>query len=126
MGVRKALGILAFSTQAVIAVDYNMQSQKAGLQPGELSMSEYAAIVQKRYEAPKSIQFVAEETRTTGLWGKLSGVGSQVGSGVGTGGGTGLAARATGREDLAKAEITPGSEAPAPVCIRRGTALDCN
>lgn len=122
MGVRKALGILAFSTQAVIAVDYNMQSQKAGLQPGELSMSEYAAIVQKRYEAPKSIQFVAEETRTTGLWGKLSGVGSQVGSGVGTG----LAARATGREDLAKAEITPGSEAPAPVCIRRGTALDCN
>lgn len=118
MGVRKALGILAFSTQAVIAVDYNMQSQKGGLQPGELSMSEYAAIVQKRYEAPKSIQFVAEETRTTGLWGKLSG--------VGTGGGAGLAARATGREDLAKAEITPGSEAPAPVCIRRGTALDCN
>ena len=52
MGLRKSLGIVAFCTQAVEAVDYNMQSQKAGLGPGELSMKAYSVIVQARYNRP--------------------------------------------------------------------------
>lgn len=118
MGLRKALGIIVVSTQAVIAVDYNMQSHKAGLQPGELSMADYAAIVQKRYQVPQDTQFVtsqlvAEEIRGAGIWGKLSGVGSEI------------TARVGDTEDLAEAAILPEPAGPAPVCIRRGTALSC-
>ena len=81
MGLRKAIGIIVFSTQAVVVVDYNMQSQTAGLQPGELSMKDYAAIVHKRYEDPDSSRLAAIDTAEP--------------------------------------------ETPRPVCIRRGTALNC-
>ncbi|OUS38924.1 hypothetical protein A9Q94_00920 [Rhodobacterales bacterium 56_14_T64] len=52
MGLRKAMGIILVATQFVVAVDYNMQSHKAGLGPGELSMKDYFAIVQTRYDKP--------------------------------------------------------------------------
>ncbi|TLP62791.1 hypothetical protein FEE96_13740 [Parasedimentitalea maritima] len=52
MGLRKSLGIIAVCTQVVVVVDYNMQSQQAGLGPGELSMKAYSAIVQARYNTP--------------------------------------------------------------------------
>jgi hypothetical protein len=85
MSLRKSLGIIAFCTQAVVAVDYNMQSQKAGLGPGELSMTSYAAIVQARYDKPKAADFAAKTT-----------VAAQSG-------------------------VAP----PVPICVRRGTALNC-
>jgi len=100
MGLRKAIGIIAFSTQAVVVVDYNMQSHKAGLQPGELSMKDYAAIVQQRYENPDSGRLAAAD-----LWTKTSEQGSEFGG------------KTSAAQELA--------ETPTPVCIRRGTALNC-
>lgn len=102
MSIRKALGIIVFSTQAVVVIDYNMQSHKAGLSPGALSMKDYVAIVQQRYEAPDSGRFadlsMASDPDTA-------------------------ASVAT----LTKAEAAQGTapDAPAGVCIRRGTALYC-
>ncbi|KPD11000.1 hypothetical protein [Phaeobacter sp. 11ANDIMAR09] len=112
MFVRKALGIMVLSTQAVIAVDYNMQSQKAGLGPGELSMKDYMALVQKRYD-PKPASQVAEALQESVLWQRVTELGGQEGAGL------------SGGEDLAEAAGQAPQEAPATVCIRRGTALDC-
>jgi len=68
MGLRKALGIIVVATQLVVAVDYNMQSNKAGLGPGELSMKDYFAIVQKRYDRPDTkLAALAGETQGSGL-----------------------------------------------------------
>lgn len=110
--MRKSLGILVISTQAVIAVDYNMQSQKVGLGPGELSMKDYMAIVQKRYDKPPVSQ-VAADPQGAGLWQKVTDLG------------TGLSSSLSGREDLADAAAETQQDVPATVCIRRGTALDC-
>ncbi|WP_281955098.1 hypothetical protein [Pseudophaeobacter arcticus] len=112
MSLRKTLGILVFSTQAVVAVDYNMQSQKAGLGPGELSMKDYAAIVQKRYKTEPADR-IATEGQRDGLWQKATGLGSAIG------------ARLSGGDDVAEADVAAQEQVPASVCIRRGTALNC-
>jgi len=112
MSLRKTLGILIFSTQAVVAVDYNMQSQKAGLGPGELSMKDYAAIVQSRYDTDPASQ-IATDPQGDGLWQKVTGIGSGIGAGL------------SGGADLAEAQVEAQEEVPATVCIRRGTALNC-
>ncbi|OIQ45644.1 MAG: hypothetical protein BM558_03015 [Roseobacter sp. MedPE-SW] len=117
MSLRKTLGILVFSTQAVVAVDYNMQSRKAGLEPGELSMSDYAAVVQSRYDT-KSDEHIAADHQETGIWQKVTGLGAGLGSGLGAG-------LSGGHEDLAQAEDAPQEEESSGICIRRGTALNC-
>ncbi len=114
MSVRKALGILVFSTQAVVVFDYNMQSRNAGLAPGALSMKDYAAIVQKRYETPDSGRFagldvITEPDTPSSGRPRTSTLASTSGSAQG---GTGAAQAAS-------------SDAPTAVCIRRGTALYC-
>ncbi|WP_417712909.1 hypothetical protein [Pseudophaeobacter arcticus] len=118
MSLRKTLGILVFSTQAVVAVDYNMQSQKAGLGPGELSMKDYAAIVQKRYKTQPADR-IATEGQRDGLWQKATGLGFE------TGLGSAIGARLSGGDDVAAADVAAQEQAPASVCIRRGTALNC-
>jgi DNA-binding LacI/PurR family transcriptional regulator len=100
MGLRKSLGIIVFCIQAVVAVDYNMQIQKAGLGPGELSMTAYAAIVQARYDKPE-VTTAAQEGGQEG-WNRVAQSGAQSG---------------------AQGDAEP--EPPTPVCIRRGTARDC-
>ncbi|WP_417702031.1 hypothetical protein [Pseudophaeobacter sp.] len=105
MSIKKSLGILVFCTQAVVVVDYNMQSQAAGLAPGELSMKDYAAIVQKRYDKT-SAQALAGRFGTTAI---------------------GRAAdHAPGDAQLAELaadaqEASARDDEPAAVCIRRGT-----
>lgn len=123
MSLRKSLGILVFSTQAVIAVDYNMQSHQAGLGPGELSMSDYAAIVKKRYDKEPgdriSVELQGDDQQGDGLWRKLAGIGADMRAGLsgGTDAATGSA--------LAEADLEAAKDAPVTVCIRRGTSLDC-
>jgi len=112
MSIRKTLGILVFSIQAVVAVDYNMQSQKAGLGPGELSMKDYAAIVQKRYETEPADRIATVGQRDR-IWQQAAGLGSAIG------------ARFPGAADVADADVAAQEQAPASVCIRRGTTLDC-
>lgn len=106
MSVRKSLGIIAVCTQAVVAVDYNMQAQKAGLGPGELSMKAYSAIVQARYDKSDS---ASVDTHTAQLDGqdRLAQIGAAF----------------TGSE--AGADVQNGDTPPKPVCIRRGNALNC-
>ena len=115
MGLRKAMGIILVCTQMVVAVDFNMQSRKAGLGPGELSMKDYATIVQKRYDRSDITRLAAnaDANQDTGLWEKLSGFGA------------GLGDRPSGGQQVAKVEAGSSPDAPAPVCIRRGTALNC-
>ena len=113
MSFRKSLGIIAFCTQAVVAVDYNMQVQKAGLGPGELSMKAYAAIVQARYDKPERAALdasVAQEDSQKG-WDRLAQFG------------TALTGRAT--DTAAKPPNGATPEQPKSVCIRRGNALNC-
>ncbi|WP_083099868.1 hypothetical protein [Pseudophaeobacter leonis] len=114
MGMRKALGIIVFSTQAVVAFDYNMQSHKAGLAPGELSMKAYAAIVQKRYEAPDSARLAALDALTD------PGARAIARPFVGP-----LTSPLTSAQDMSEAAQAASPDAPAAVCIRRGTALYC-
>lgn len=109
MSLRKTLGILIFSTQAVVAFDYNMQSRKSGLGPGELSMSDYVAIVQSRYDT-KPDKRVAAGQQETGIWQKVTGLGARLSG---------------GQEDLAQAEVPTQEEVSSGICIRRGTALNC-
>ncbi len=108
MSLRKTLGILIFSTQAVVAFDYNMQSRKSGLGPGELSMSDYVAIVQRRYDT-KSEGHIAAEQQETRIWQKVTGLGARLSG---------------GQEDLAQAEVPTQEEVSSGICIRRGTALN--
>ncbi|WIY26363.1 hypothetical protein [Parasedimentitalea psychrophila] len=103
MGLRKSLGIVAFCTQAVVAVDYNMQSQKAGLGPGELSMKAYSVIVQARYNRPAAPGARAGP-QFDPQFDPQSGPQSDPATGAGA----------------------PGSAAaPTPICIRRAAALTC-
>jgi hypothetical protein len=118
MSVRKALGILVFSTQAVVVFDYNMQSRNAGLAPGALSMKDYAAIVQKRYETPDSGRFagldvITEPDTPSSGRPRTSTLDSSLASTSGSAQGSTGAAQAA------------SSDAPTAVCIRRGTALYC-
>lgn len=110
MGMRKALGIIVFSTQAVVVFDYNMQSHKAGLAPGELSMKDYAALVQKRYEAPDSARLAALDAVTDPD--ALSRARA-------------MTSPMTSPQDSNGAAEAASQDAPAAVCIRRGTALYC-
>lgn len=112
ISLRKSLGILVLSTQAVIAFDYNMQSRKAGLAPGELSMKAYMAIVQQRY-GPEPASRFAEDQQGSGLWRRARAFGS------------GVAESLSGSRELAEATPLPAQEEPGTVCIRRGTLLDC-
>ena len=49
MGLKRALGILVFSTQSVIGADYYIQTRDAGLRWGDLSTNDYRAIIQHRF-----------------------------------------------------------------------------
>jgi hypothetical protein len=114
MSMRKALGIIVFSTQAVVVFDYNLQSHKAGLAPGELSMKDYVAIVQKRYEAPDSARIAALDAITDPGARSIASPSARSFAGP-----------------LADAEVNSAAaqaasqDAPAAVCIRRGTGLYC-
>ena len=118
MGLRKALGIILVSTQLVVAVDYNMQSHKAGLGPGELSMKDYFAIVQKRYDKPdhSRLAAVADNTEGTGLRDHLLAGQQQQGA-----------------DDTAAVVVTKGLHAETlsgsrntSGCVRRAGVLSCN
>ena len=86
-----------------------MQSRKSGLGPGELSMSDYVAIVQSRYDTNPDRR-VAAEQQETGIWQKVTGLGARLSG---------------GQEDLAQAEVPTQEEVSSGICIRRGTALNC-
>jgi hypothetical protein len=114
MSMRKALGIIVFSTQAVVVFDYNMQSHKAGLAPGELSMKNYAAIVQKRYEAPDSARLAALDAfADPGALSRAHAMTSPPTSPL------------SSAQDSNGAAEPASQDTPAAVCIRRGTALYC-
>ena len=117
MSFRKSLGIIALCTQAVVAVDYNMQAQKAGLGPGELSMKAYAAIVQARYDRPEIAVLDAGTAQDGGQkgWDRLAQIGAQFGTVF------------IGDETDTAAEPPSGAtpEPARPVCIRRNNALNC-
>lgn len=116
MILRKALGIILFSTQAVVAVDYNMQSQHRGLHPGELSMKDYFAIVQTRY-APQELAdatgFDNEGGQQDG-WESLTRFSTRIGMTF-----------TEGQQHADSQSDTALREEAVPVCIRRGTALSC-
>ena len=109
MSLRKSLGIIVVCTQAVVAVDYNMQAQKAGLGPGELSMKDYSSIVRARYNKPDTTASNAIVVRQ-GSPDRLAQVGPAF----------------TGHAAVVGAEPQSSETAPEPVCVRRGTALNCN
>lgn len=116
MSLRKALGIIIFSTQMVVVVDYNMQSRQARLGPGELSMSDYAAIVQRRYDRPEGNRPAADadDAGNVDLWHKVSSFAS------------GLEKRPLDEQELSEASGGDAApEEPAAVCVRRATALTC-
>lgn len=109
MGLRKAMGILVFSTQAVIGYDYYIQTRDANLGWGDLSATDYGTIVQERFARARA----QDATRLadgggTSVWGEAASYGKRLFS---------------GGEQVAEA---PGAEeAPPPVCIRRGNVADC-
>jgi len=113
MSFRKSLGIIALCSQAVVVVDYNMQSQKAGLGPGELSMKAYAAIVRARYNKPLIAVLDRDATQEDGQkgWDRLA----QFGLGF------------TRREPDTTAEPSTGAtpEPAKSICVRRNNALNC-
>ena len=113
MALRKAIGIIVICTQAVVVVDYNMQSQKAGLKPGALSMQDYFAIVQKRYEEHDGSRLAAAETGTggAGLWHKVADLSAGSGDKL--------------TDTVGSAEDTAAAEAPNSIYIRRGTTTNC-
>ncbi len=125
MGLRKALGIILVATQFVVAVDYNMQSHRAGLGPGELSMRDYFSIVQKRYDRPDNNRLAAIARDPQG-----SGIGG--GADYGTSPGDRLLG---GQEQDEVAADTPavvvnkGLNIQTPSdngCVRRAGVLSCN
>ncbi|MEP2718320.1 hypothetical protein [Pseudophaeobacter sp.] len=100
MVIRKVIGILFLSVQAVVGADYYFQTRDAGLQWGEMSAADYAQIIQRRFDkAHKASEH---------------GVGEQ----VALGGGTQLA-QPSYREDESQ------ESQAAKICVRRGTALNC-
>lgn len=109
MGLKKAVGILLCSTQAVIGADYYIQTRDAGLGWGDLSATDYGTIVQDRFVRARTAK-AARGDAATSLWGDVASYGKSL-----LGGG----------EQLAEAQSPPQEEAPAPVCVRRGTVADC-
>lgn len=101
MGLRKTVGILVFSVQAVIGADYYFQTRDAGLSWGELSAAEYSQIVQARFD--RSQTGLGREERAPLLL-------SNVAPGV-SGHGHGL--------------VQQAEETEPAICVRRGTTLDC-
>lgn len=109
MGLRKAMGILVFSTQAVIGYDYYIQTRDGNLGWGVLSATDYGTIVQERFARARA----KEATRLAdggglSLWSGAASYGKRLFS---------------GGEQVAEAQS--GEEAPPPVCIRRGNVADC-
>ncbi|OED48348.1 hypothetical protein AB838_10475 [Rhodobacteraceae bacterium (ex Bugula neritina AB1)] len=112
MGLKKAMGILVFSTQAVIGADYYFQTRDAGLHWGDLSATDYGTIVQDRFARARTAK---ERARRYGqdssqpAWQKVSSSGSSL-----LGGGEQVASTASN----AAAEQQP-------VCVRRGNIAEC-
>lgn len=124
MGLRKALGIILVATQLVVAVDFNMQSHQAGLGPGELSMKDYFAIVQKRYDRP--------DNRLAAIVGEPQGAGL----GENPDHGTSVSDRLLGGQqqdedatDTPAVVVNKGLSVETPNdkgCVRRAGLLSCN
>ncbi|MFW8596066.1 hypothetical protein [Cribrihabitans neustonicus] len=99
MALRKAIGIVVFAAQSVVAADYFIQTRDAGLVWGELSSADYAAIVRARFAGGAAGSHSLAEL--------ASGVGRE--------------------EPISAADPGGNSKGEAPgICIRRGTALQCN
>ncbi|WP_291726474.1 hypothetical protein [Leisingera sp. F5] len=113
MGLKKAMGILVFSTQAVIGYDYYIQTRDAGLNWGDLSATDYSTILQDRFTRARAAK---EATSLAGLaagegqsvWGEAASYGKSL---------------LSGGEQIADAQNS--EDAPQPVCIRRGNVADC-
>lgn len=76
MGLKKAMGILVFSTQAVIGADYYFQTRDAGLNWGDLSATDYGTIVQERFARARAAkERAAQAGDSTGTWDKLAALG---------------------------------------------------
>ncbi|KIC17056.1 MULTISPECIES: hypothetical protein [unclassified Leisingera] len=95
MGLKKAMGILVFSTQAVIGADYYFQTRDAGLGWGDLSATDYGTIVQERFARARTAkEHAARSGGDAGSWDRLAALGSS----------------------------TSGDQ---PVCIRRSNEAEC-
>lgn len=101
MGISKAIGILALSVQAVVGADYYIQTRDAGMRWGELSAADYSVIIQDRFAK-------AHGTAKSQM------------------------PKPQRPDTLASAQPLPVSPVsaeeaaqPAPICVRRGTTLDC-
>ncbi|UWQ27731.1 MULTISPECIES: hypothetical protein [unclassified Leisingera] len=113
MGLKKAMGILVFSTQAVIGYDYYIQTRAAGLNWGDLSATDYSTILQDRFTRARAAK---EATSLAGLaagdgqsiWSEAAGYGKSL---------------LSGGQQVADAQSN--EDAPQPVCIRRGNVADC-
>lgn len=109
MGLKKAVGILLCSTQAVIGADYYIQTRDAGLGWGDLSATDYGTIVEKRFARVRAERAAAGPGDAEGVWGEVSRYGQSL---LGRG------------EQLAEAPPAE-EEQPKPICVRRGTVTDC-
>ncbi|MBY6140704.1 hypothetical protein KUV26_14765 [Leisingera daeponensis] len=110
MGLKKAMGILMVSTQAVIGADYYFQTRDAGLGWGDLSATDYGTIVQERLARARAAREHAGrggQDDGQSVWSEAASYGSSL-----LGGG----------EQVAQADA---GGAVQPVCIRRGNAADC-
>ncbi|MEW2912445.1 hypothetical protein [Leisingera sp. JC11] len=95
MGLKKAMGILVFSTQAVIGADYYFQTRDAGLGWGDLSATDYGTIVQERLARARTArEQAARRGQDTGGWDRLAALGN-------------------------------GADGDQPVCVRRGSEAGC-
>ncbi|UWQ84346.1 hypothetical protein [Leisingera caerulea] len=116
MALKKAMGILVLSTQAVIGYDYHIQTRDAGLSWGDLSATDYGTIVQERFARARTRDTVRAAAQHDGqglsIWGEAASYGKRL-----------LTGGPSGGEQVA--EVQNGEEAPPPVCIRRGNVADC-
>jgi len=116
VGLKKAMGILVFSTQGVIGADYYIQTRDAGLNWGDLSATDYGTIVQDRFARARAAKQAASRTGLPAaaaedgqtVWSEAASYGKSLFS---------------GGEQVAEAQ--GGEEAPQPICIRRGNVADC-
>lgn len=101
MGISKAIGILALSVQAVVGADYYMQTRDAGLRWGELSAADYSVIIQNRFARARGAaeSQIPKTQRPDTLASALP-----------------LPVSPVSAEEAAQ---------PVPICVRRGTILDC-
>lgn len=95
MAIRKAVGIVVLTVQAVVGADYYMQTRDAGLQWGELSAADYQRIIQLRFA-------------------KSRGGGEQLA----------LSEFSTPAQSLDRAEDATEAE-ETKICVRRGTTRHC-